>query len=114
MLRAAQQTITQFDASPRGHKRNLSHAESLHENVRSLLQGESDGDEIMSDNAMKIHSSTVHIEKQWQMPARTWALPKKPVDTFDHKRIALYCAPPAQLSAPELTAMQLKEQLVSV
>lgn len=114
MLRAAQQTIAQFDASPRGHKRNLSHAESLHENVRSLLQQESDGDEVMSDSPMKIHNSTLRIEKKWQMPARNWALPKKPVDTFDHKRIALYCTPTAQLSAPELTAMQLKEQLVSV
>ena len=68
----------------------------------------------MSDSPMKIHNSTLRIEKKWQMPARNWALPKKPVDTFDHKRIALYCTPTAQLSAPELTAMQLKEQLVSV
>lgn len=114
MLRAAQQTISQLDASPRGHKRNLSHAEALHENVRTLLQQESDGDEIMSNNAMKIHNSLAHEEKKWQMPARNWAHPKKPVDTFDHKRIALYCTPTGQLSAPELTAMQLKDQLVSV
>jgi hypothetical protein len=114
MLRAAQQVIPEAENSSRGHKRNISNAESLHENVRNILQQESDGDELMSDPAMKIHNSSESIEKKWQMPARNWALPKKPVDTFDHKRIALYCTPAGQLSAPELTALQLKEQLVSV
>lgn len=115
MLRAAQQVIPRLDNSPRGHKRNISHAaESLQENVRHLLQQESDGDEVMSDPTMKIHDSSTTPEKKWQMPARNWAPPKKPVDTFDHKRIALYCTPTGQMSAPELTALQLKEQLVSV
>lgn len=114
MLRAVQQAVPQVEDAVRGHKRNLSHtADSLHENVRNLLQQESDGDEVMSECAMKIHNSSAPIEKKWQIPARSWASPKKPVNTFDHKRIALYCTATGQLSAPELTALKLKEHLIS-
>lgn len=114
MLLAAQQVSPQYDISPRGHKRHLSHStEALQDNVRELLQQQSDGDEVMSDNAMKIHQPSSPLEKKWQMPARNWALPKKPVTTLYHKRMALYCTPSGQLSAPELTAMKLKEQLLT-
>ncbi|ETN40360.1 uncharacterized protein HMPREF1541_04637 [Cyphellophora europaea CBS 101466] len=115
ILSATQQATQQHEISPRGHKRNLSNAtEPIQDHVRQLLQQERDGDEIMSDSALKIHDPSDELEKKWQAPTKTWALHKKPVTTIDHKRMALYCAPHAQLSAPELTALKLKEQLVSV
>ena len=68
----------------------------------------------MSDSTMNTPTLPVELEKQWQMPSKQWATPKKPVlNPFDHKRVALYCAPEQQVSAPELAALQLKDQLIS-
>jgi hypothetical protein len=103
-----------LDVSHRGHKRTLSHAmDSTQSSIRGRLMQEVTGDDIMSGPAMKIQdaSTSNDFEKHWQKPSRGWAMPKKPVLTLDHKRVAMYCAPQGQVSAPDLASLMLKEHL---
>jgi hypothetical protein len=116
ILEATKQAPSTLDISSRGHKRTLSHAmESTRSSARENLMQETTGDDIMSDTAMKIqdNSTSIDFERRWQKPSRGWAMPKKPVLTLDHKRVAMYCAPQGQLSAPDLASLLLKEQLAS-
>ena len=106
---AARQSSHNMDNSPRGHKRTIS---STAEN----MQGSDEDTHMLQEraDAAKLTPTTYDVlEKNWQKPSRGWAMPKKPVLTFDHKRMAMYCTRQGQRSAPDLASLLLKEQLVS-
>ena len=59
----------------------------------------------------------VEASKGWQMPTKAWAEPKKPMSRlFDHKRMALNCAPNdtiAESPASKQASLYLRDHLVS-
>lgn len=117
LLQMARMKESSASIDVRGHKRNISStSERTNENLRPNTQRQP-GEEVMSDTAMKTQLSFTDLNKGWQAPNKSWACAKKPMPRlFDHKRMALYCAPQDVIdesAASKQAALYLRDQFVS-
>jgi hypothetical protein len=92
--------------SLRGHKRSLSKTDSkLQSQVRTTL---------LSGWKLEAVEAPGQPPKQWQIPTKDWATPKKAIpNNMDTKRVATYCSMQQFASAPDLASQYLKDSMLT-
>lgn len=101
-----------INSSPRGHKRTLSKTnENLQTHVRRTLADPRMVCNVIEDPIAPLYDNT---PKQWQVPARSWAEPRRALpNNMDNKRVASYCSIQQFASAPNLAAQYLKDTIIT-